>query len=244
MESEFVLEFVVHHIVCRNTAVRSSPLIVSIPGWPSLTLTTKSATIGKLTFERGRRATFTHSHLLNLKTSFVLVRGHGDGTVRASCELDFFAVASTSDDRIPLVYDVEIGMDRPGGDRFGILALAFQLMPLFEFQELLAIPRPTAAVRPTRPERTPDGKSPSKRIFVSKQDSPRSPAGRSAPYVPDLQLSPAVSTRPTIPSIHERHMRRNELWVGNHCSTHTDDSPTRPSSRGSSETGGARSSNT
>jgi hypothetical protein len=233
MHADFVLEFVVRHIACGNTAVRSSPVVVSIPGFPSLTLKAKSATIGK-------RITFTHSRLLNLKTSFVLVQGHGDHSVRASCQLDFFAVASTGADRIPIVYKVGIGMDRPSGDRFGVMTVSFQLMPLFEFRDIPAVATPPALVRPTRAERTPDGKAQSNRISVTKQESPRSLSGRSAPFIPALQLAPPLSHRSTVPSIHERYMKRNELWLGNHSSTRTDRGLIRPSSRGSSETGGAR----
>jgi hypothetical protein len=211
MESEFVLEFVVRHIVCRNPAVQMSPLIVSIPGCLPVTLNCKSATIGKMTYERGRRLTFSHSHLLNLKSSFVLVQGHGDHSVRASCTFDFFALSSSPDDQIPVVYELEVGMDRPMGDRFGLLTCSFQLMPLPEFQDLLSAQRgPRGSGLAVAPP------SPGRRISVTKQGSPRGSRHGSAPELPLL------ASRPGAPSIHDRYMRRNEGWIGNRSSTHTE----------------------
>jgi len=233
MESEFVLEFVVHHITCRNASAQRSPLVITVPACPSLTLNPRSATIGKVAYERGKRIIFGHSHLLDLKTSFILVQGHGDHTARASCEIDFFALASVGDRRVPAVYDVEVGMQRPAGDHFGLLNVSFQIMPLGEFTEILAKP----VTAPRSPVRTSDSKPSAKRISVVKQDSPRS--ARAGPCVPEIPLSPPLSSRSGAASIHERYMKRNELWIGNHCSTHTD-SEVRTSSRGSVESGSPR----
>jgi hypothetical protein len=170
-------------------------------------LNARGATIGKITYERGKRVTFGHSHLTNLKASIYLVFGHGDQSVRASCSVDFFSIAS--DDLIPVVYELEVGMDRPSGDRFGTLSLSFQLMPLREFQDATS-PALTRAIK--FPE---NSAKPARRISVTKTEParPMSATGRSAH---------AADTRSPVPSIHERYMKRNELWIGNHASTHAD----------------------
>jgi hypothetical protein len=212
MECEFVLEFVVRHVVCRNTAVQSSPLIVTLPGCLPVTLNCRSATIATITLGQVKRVTFGHSHLLNLKTSFVLVHGHGDPSVRASCSFDFFANSSCPDDATPFVYNVEIGMDRPDGDRFGVLNIVYQLMPLSDFEELMSHP---IAPRNSVPGQHSPPTSPGRRISVTKRRSPgRSPRSRAS----GVEL-PSLS--PTGSSIHDRYLRRNELWIGTHSSTHT-----------------------
>jgi hypothetical protein len=89
-------------------------------------------------------------------------------------------------------------------------------MPLRELHGALPAARaiqfrpPDAAARPAA--------GPARRISVTKQEAPRpmSASARSA--------HPADA-----PSIHERYMKRNELWIGNHASTHTEDDSRRGS---------------
>jgi hypothetical protein len=245
LNTEFVLEFVVRNVSCRNTSVRSSPLMISLPGCPPLPLNARTATIGKITYERGKRVTFSHSHLSNLQALIHLLSGHGDQTIRASCSVDFFNIASVSDDRIPTVYDVEVGMDRPNGDRFGILNIAFQLISLREFSDLICPAQITPRVvkfqvatdaAPAKPS-----PAPVKRISISKQEPSRAPsAAIKSAHGPDL--SHPVSSRSALSSIHERYMKRNELWIGHHASTHADGDSRRGPSRSASGQGSARSS--
>ena len=242
--SEFVLEFVIHSISCRNTAVRSSPLVVSVPGCPDLTLNAKSATVCKITYERGKRISFSHSHLLNLKVSFVLVQGHGDSTVRASCSFDFFEIMASADEQVATVYDVEVGMDKPGGERFGVMSCSFQVIPASEFKSgnfgypstrprtERSIPRPTTSMSSKT-----TGSVPVKKVIaVRKQGDNRTTSAllsARSMFVPDLNLAPPSSRSLQVSSIHERYMKKNERWLGNHCSTHSDtlDRKSRASSR-------------
>jgi hypothetical protein len=245
LNTEFVLEFVVRNVSCRNTSVRSSPLMISLPGCPSLILNARTATIGKITYERGKRATFSHSHLSNLQVLIHLLSGHGDQAIRASCSVDFFNIASVSDDRIPTVYDVDVGMDRPNGDRFGILNIAFQLMSLREFNDLFSPTQITPRVVKLHVSTDGTSAKPSqaavKRISISKQEPSQAPSGATkSARGPDL--SRPVSSRAAISSIHERYMKRNELWIGHHTSTHADGDSRRGPSRSASGPGSSRSS--
>jgi hypothetical protein len=221
MNEELVLEILVRHIVCRNRAVQSSPMVVNIPGSPSVMLNCKSAAIGKITYDRGKRLTFNSTHLQNLKVSFILVQGHGNHTVRASCTFDFFTTVSSTTETVPTVYDVEIGMDRPAGDRFGVLSFVFQLMKLSEFRDLLCAPTRMmgTTARASAVERNPPSPVSGRRISVTKQTSPRQKS-RSMASVQELPLLNASGARP--PSIHERYIRRNEMWIGHHFATHTE----------------------
>lgn len=274
--SEFVLEFVIHNVVCKNTTVRSSPMVVSLPGCPDITLNAKSATVCKITYEKGKRVSFSHSHLLNLKASFVMVQGHGDQTIRASCSFDFFEIVSSADEQVATVYDVEIGMDKPGGDRFGIMNCSFQLMPAYEFESLGQVypsSRPTTArisrqssLSQTRSAVTTSRGIPAsglsssrgiatggaatsrtassaRRISVSRAETPRdkTTTTRQTPYIPELNLQAPLSSRSQVGSIHERYMKKNEMWIGNHCSTHSEtDKRSRFGSRTSSRQSTAR----
>jgi hypothetical protein len=49
VDPDFVLEFVVDHILCLNITMTTSPLIVTIAGCPPFTLSAKSSTMNKLT---------------------------------------------------------------------------------------------------------------------------------------------------------------------------------------------------
>ena len=243
--SEFVLEFVIHNIMCRNTSVRSSPLIVSVPGCPDLTINAKNATVCKISYERGKRISFSHSHLLSLKVSFVLVQGHGDSTVRASCSFDFFEIMSSADEQVPTVYDLEVGMDKPGGERFGVMSCSFQVIPAAEFKKINVattrprsdrsqVPRPTTSMSSKTTGAIPVKKG----ISVKRQDERTTSAVLSARtmFVPDLNLAPPSSRSAQVSSIHERYMKKNERWLGNHCSTHSDygDQKSKAASRASS----------
>lgn len=276
--SEFVLEFVIHNVVCKNTSVRSSPMIVSLPGCPDITLNAKSATVCKITYEKGKRVSFSHSHLLNLKASFVMVQGHGDQTIRASCSFDFFEIVTSADEQVATIYDVEIGMDKPGGERFGIMNCSFQLMPVYEFESIGQVypsSRPStsrlsrqSSLSQTRGASTSRGMATSgaitsrgistggvttartttssKRISVSRAETPRdrtTTTTRQTPYIPELNLHQApLSSRSQVGSIHERYMKKNEMWIGHHCSTHseTDNRRSRIGSRTSSRQSTAR----
>jgi hypothetical protein len=176
VDPDFVLEFVVDHISCLNTTLASSPLVVTIPGCPAFTLNAKSATINKLTYRRGKRITVNGSQLLNLRILFVLVHSHGDHSVRASCEVDFLKWFDRPDDHIPMVYDLEIGMDRPMGERFGVMSLTCQAIRVDAFRQMLAMPNLT--------------------------------------HIPDSGRRISVIRKP--PATPERHVRRSELWIGNH----------------------------
>lgn len=248
--SEFVLEFVVHSIACRNTAVKSSPIVVSLPGCVDITLNAKSATVCKITYERGKRISFSHSHLLNLKASFVLVQGHGDSTVRASCSFDFFEIMQAADEQVPTVYDVEIGMDRPGGERFGVMYCSFQVIPTSEFKTVTliypslktnkterGIPRPaTSATRP-RSFTTKKAVTIQRQADISASRTTSAVPTMRTACVPDLTLQTPPSSRSMqLSSIHDRYMKKNEMWLGPHCSTHSEtaDKKSRIGSRASS----------
>jgi hypothetical protein len=101
-------------------------------------------------------------------------------------------------------------MDRPEGERFGILSFVYQLMPQIEFEGLLA--NPVAPVVSPRASALESKSSPTRRIAVVKVGSPRSVG--SGTELPSLS--------PQRPSIHERYIRRNGLWMGHHSSTHTE----------------------
>ncbi|OHT07304.1 hypothetical protein TRFO_24561 [Tritrichomonas foetus] len=248
--SEFILEFVIHHITCKNTSVRSSPLIVTLAGVPDIVLNAKNATVCKISYEKGKRVSFSHSHLLNLKASFVLVQGHGDPTIRATCSFDFFELTSSADEPTPVVYDVEIGMDKPTGERFGIMNCTFQLMPVYEYKQNIQSQtrfRTSSATTPRNGLKTP------RKISLKDQQSPRQPQklyqqspqstslqfsphqtqySQQQPYVPEIPI-PQKNTTTSFASrsnlggsIHERYMKKNELWLGHHCSTHSEE--TRP----------------
>jgi hypothetical protein len=197
----------------------------------------RNATIGRITYERGKRITFSHSHLTNLKAVIHVVLGHGDQSLRAFCSIDFFSLSSAGDDRIPTIYDVDIGMDRPTGERFGILNLSFQLMPLREFQEAVGVsvyntPRIVKFHAPSELAPVRASPAPTKKISVSRQDGARPPpASARVVHVNEPSQQQQHSGRSTLSSIHERYMKKNELWMGHHASTHADGDSRRTASR-------------
>lgn len=231
--SEFVLEFVVHSITCKNTSVRSSPLVITLPGCPDIVLNAKSASVCKIIYEKGKRISFTHSHLVNLKASFILVRGHGDPTIRSACSFDFFELTSATDDSIPIVYEVEVGMIRPNGGFFGLLNCSFQIMPTYEYKQAIQ-PHSTRTLtmnttRSYSKTQTPRKLS-SRQITVKQQTTLQTPRSGTLQRtdIPDLSLSKNLSGRISSRSnlngsIHERYMKKNERWIGTHLSTYNDD---------------------
>ncbi|KAK8888032.1 hypothetical protein M9Y10_039092 [Tritrichomonas musculus] len=249
-DSEYILEFVVHYISCVNTSVQPFPLIITLAGFPDILLNPKSATVCKITYEKGKRIGFSYSHLLNLKASFMLEKSYVDPTIIATCSFDFFELTSSADE--PIIYDVEIGMDKPNGERFGMLSCTFQLMPSEELIQSLQNRFRTSTLQTPRTTKTP------RKITGNKlTQSPRQPSSQSQfyqqtqihqqqnqfyqqqnqPYVPEIQITQTQSQSPTqtqsLPkktsrsalggSIHERYMKKNELWIGHHCSTHSEE---------------------
>ncbi|KAK8887598.1 hypothetical protein M9Y10_038649 [Tritrichomonas musculus] len=234
--SEFVLEFVVHTITCKNTSVRSSPLVITLPGCPDIILNAKSASVCKITYEKGKRISFTHSHLVNLKASFILVRGHGDPTIRSACSFDFFELTTANDDSVPLVYEVEIGMIKPNGSFFGMMNCTFQIMPTYEYKQALqqtssrsSVLNTTRSYSKTQTPRKITSRQISVKAQTSTLQTPRSGNFQTQRNdIPDLSLSKnlsaKLSTRSTLNgSIHERYMKKNERWIGPHLSTVSED---------------------
>ena len=44
-----------------------------------------------------------------------------------------------------------------------------------------------------------------------------------APTVPRLHISGSQTPRPMNNSIYDRYLKRNEMWLGHHCSTRLDE---------------------
>ena len=235
-DSEYILEFVVHHISCVNTSVQPYPLIITLAGFPDILLNAKSATVCKITYEKGKRVSFSYSHLLNLKASFMLVKSHVDPTIVASCSFDFFELTSSADDLI--VYDVEIGMDKQNGERFGMLNCSFQLMPSGELIQNMRNRFRTSTLQTPRNVKTPR-KLTGNKLTQSPHQLTQNQyfQQQNQSYVPEIQLTQTqlqtqTQTQPLSKrtsksaisgSIHDRYMKKNELWIGHHCSTHSEE---------------------
>lgn len=225
--TEFILEFVVHHITCKNVSVKSSPLAVTLAGCPDIILNAKTTTVCKITYNKGKRVSFSHHHLANLNASFVLVQGHGDPTIRATCSFDFYELIQNNvDSNVPTVINLEVGMDSPDGERFGVLFLSFQVYPASELEEIQSKAQSKLSLRnsrPTTPRANNSQNRESKRISVRPATSRTSKSVKDTLVVPELQIQAPLSSRSAISSIHERYMKKNELWIGHHCSTHADE---------------------
>lgn len=155
-KKEFVLEFVVSHITCKNLNAASSPLSIKIPSCTPIELDPRTVTLTKITFEKGRRLIFAHDRLLDLKSVFELRVGHGNPQVRGSCSVDFFEVSNGIDEGSKTVYDIDVAMQRPDRSHFGILHLTFQIFTLRELEEARKQPTlvsPRVIVKPTMPPR-------------------------------------------------------------------------------------------
>lgn len=137
-EKDFVLEFVVSHITCKNLNAASSPLWIKIPACTPIELNPKSVTMTKITYEKGRRLLFCHDRLLDLNSIFELHFGHGNPQVRGSCSVDFFEVSNGIDELEKKVYDIDVAMQRPDRSHFGILHMTFQLFTTRELAEAAA----------------------------------------------------------------------------------------------------------
>lgn len=235
-DSEYILEFVVHYISCVNTSVQPYPLIITLAGFPDILLNAKSATVCKINYEKGKRVSFSYSHLFNLKASFMLQKSHVDPTIVASCSFDFFELTSSADE--PIIYNVEIGMDKSNGERFGMLNCTFQLMPPEELIQNMRNRFRTSTLQTPRTAKTP------RKLTGNKlPQSPRQHTQnqflqqQTQSYVPDIQLTQTqtqvqTQNQPLTKracrsaiggSIHERYMKKNELWIGHHCSTHSEE---------------------
>ena len=135
VEKEFVLEFMVSHITCKNLNAASSPLWIKIPALVPIELTPRAVTLTRITYEKGRRLLFCHDRLLDLNSIFELHFGHGNPQVRGTCSVDFFQVSNGIDENEKKVYDIDVAMQRPDRSHFGILHLTFQLFTRRELVE-------------------------------------------------------------------------------------------------------------
>lgn len=142
---DFVLEFVVNFITCRNFNAMACPLSVTIPGCPPIELNPKRTSMTKLTYEKGKRLIFQHSRLLDLKVLFELRAGHGNTSVRGKCNFDFFEICDKITENDPTVYEVDVTMLRSDNSRFGVLNCVFQIFPYREYEEIKRSPQPSTA---------------------------------------------------------------------------------------------------
>lgn len=142
---DFVLEFVVNFITCRNFNAMACPLSVTIPGCPPIELNPKKTSMTKLTYEKGKRLIFQHSRLLDLKVLFELRAGHGNTTVRGKCSFDFFEICDKITENNPTIYEVDVTMLRSDQSRFGVLNCSFQIFPYREYEEIKQSPQSTSS---------------------------------------------------------------------------------------------------
>ena len=141
LNPDFVLEFVVNHITCRNFNAMKCPLSVKIPGCPPIELNPKQATMTKLTYEKGKRLIFKHARLLDLNVVFQLLSGHGNLSIRGKCSFDFFEICDKITENDPTVYQIDITMERSDHSRLGVLNCQFQIFPYREYEEIRGQPR-------------------------------------------------------------------------------------------------------
>lgn len=147
---EFVLEFVVSHISCKNLKAANSPLIIKIPGCAPIELSPRTVTLTRISYEKGKRLIFGHERILDLNTKFELLLGHGNPQVRGKCQIDFFEVAKRIDEKERTIYEIESAMQRPDGSHLGVLYLTFQIFPVREFEEIRQVPKlQSASGQPT-----------------------------------------------------------------------------------------------
>ena len=148
VEKEFVLEFMVSHITCKNLNAAGSPLWIKIPALVPIELTPRAVTLTRITYEKGRRLLFCHDRLLDLNSIFELHFGHGNPQVRGSCSVDFFEVSNGIDENAKKLYDIDVAMQRPDRSHFGILHLTFQIFTVRELEEARALQKPQNMVSP------------------------------------------------------------------------------------------------
>ena len=265
---EFVLEFIIHHLECKNNDVRKSPILLSMEGTPDLLISPKIATVCKITYNKGKRIRFSHAYLSDMKATFILLYGHGDPSVRAACSLDFFELIEGSDSSQPKIYEIEIGMNGADGNHFGTLFLSFQVFPAKELLKPNVLlmkaaktsrvsSRPSTSRISVRPQT-----SRNVQVYpVERSDRTFSSMGTKSGLTPkterydrgerssrsELQIPiKNINTHPTPPdsgrsngsTIHERYMESNEKWIGNHFSTKTSSYVVSKSGRSSARSSG------
>lgn len=142
---DFVLEFIVNYVTCRNFNAMACPLSVTIPGCPPIELNPKKTSMTKLTYEKGKRLIFQHSRLLDLKVVFELRAGHGNAAVRGKCSFDFFEISDQITENNPTIYEVDVTLLRSDQSRFGVLNCSFQIFPYREYEEIKKNPMQTSA---------------------------------------------------------------------------------------------------
>lgn len=147
-KKEFVLEFLVSHITCKNLNAASSPLFIKVPTCAPIEMDPRTVTLTRITFEKGRRLIFAHDRLLDLNSTFELHFGHGNPQVRGSCSVDFFEVSNGIDENAKKLYDIDVAMQRPDRSHFGILHLTFQIFTVRELEEARALQKPQNMVSP------------------------------------------------------------------------------------------------
>lgn len=147
-DKDFVLEFVVHFIMCKNLQANASPLLIQIRDCTPLELNPTEVTLTKLTYEKGKRLYFQHSKLLDLYAKFYLQMGHGNTTIRSQCSFDFFELAKRISEIHPTVYELDAAMVRMDQSKFGVMKISFQIFPLKEYLSILNSPRPSTASHP------------------------------------------------------------------------------------------------
>lgn len=130
---DYVLEFVVHSITCRNFSAQASPLRISIPLALDMTINPSSTTLSKITYEKGKRIFFNHDNLLNLECKFDLINGHGNFNSRGSCKIDFFTECQEIEKRRPFIYEVNACLISPNNKKIGIMKLSFQMYTFRNF---------------------------------------------------------------------------------------------------------------
>jgi hypothetical protein len=229
---DLVFEFLIKSVSCRNVKNVSSPLVINITNCTEITVAPKSTTICKLTYNKGKRIIFNQTNFTNIKTNFTLQHGHGDTSTRATCSFDFYEIYKANDDSEPTVFNIEAGLDDVYGQRFGTLELSFQIFPLSEWESIqntLALTKTATRVKTVKMETLPSStKSSSLRFSLRSAGSSTSLTPRQnnlgEPTVPRLNLPSApLSSRSAGGSIHDRYMKKNELWLGHHCSTRCDE---------------------
>ncbi|OHT12459.1 hypothetical protein TRFO_17740 [Tritrichomonas foetus] len=181
---DFVLEFVVNYITCRNLNAMASPLSIKIPGCPPIELSPKQTSMTKLTYQKGKRLVFKHAQLLDLNVVFQLHSGHGNLSVRGKCSFDFFEICDKITESDPTVYEVDVTMERSDHSRFGVLNCHFQIFPYRELEEFRRNPPVIKVVPPiSTPTHTATSGSRTPRKIVRPVQSARGPPKRqSAAY--------------------------------------------------------------
>lgn len=251
MNSEdLVFEFYVKYVTCKNLKCKSYPLVITMTGCPEIQIPPRQTTICKLTYNRGKRIIFNQTNFQNIKTDFVLQAGHGDTDPVASVSFDFHEIYMANENsENPAVFNVEAGLSDPYGVKFGTLYLVFQILTYGEYEDISTMkvsPR-HVTISTSRSSRVPSRVLSS---LSSSASTPRVIVSKSLHETPvrsSQQITPVISKIPftqqqsysarnvTISnkskkstasakgsSIHDRYMKKNEMWIGTHFSTRAD----------------------